>query len=91
MKEKEYNQLLKESYELKMEIEELEYIYPRFLEIDDFYFDRYGFGIKIKRPDRYIKFSKEYDDLIQRLKELREKLNLVDSKKEEYEKEVSSK
>ena len=85
MKEEEYDKFLEESYKLKNELEELEYISPRFLEIINFYFKRYGFGIKNKRPERYIKINNEYELLRKRITGLKEKLKFNSDKIEELE------
>ena len=76
-KEEKYNRFLKEIYSLSQEIEELEYISPRFLEIINFYFERYGFGTQIKKPKRYIRMEEEYNFMIERLNDLKEEKKLI--------------
>ncbi len=90
--ELEYDKLLKESYVLKMEIEELEYITPIFLEISNFYFGKYGYGYGIKKtkPDRYFEIEKEYDFIFKRLKYIKEEFKEIESKIKEYEATQSS-
>lgn len=79
MKDK-HDKLLKEIYPIKMELEELSFMQPRLLEIVNFYFDRYGFGIKNTKPKIMIKFEKEYDVLTLRFNKLKKKYFELDNK-----------
>ena len=88
--QKKYDKLVKEIYPIIMEIEELEYIFPRFLEIVNFYFGRYGFGTKIKKPNRYIQMDKEYDLMIKRLSDLKEKYKNLNCQIKEIENKITS-
>ena len=89
--EEKYNQFLKEAYSLSREIEELEYISPRFLEIVNFYFERYGFGTKIKKPKRCIRMEKEYNFMTERLNDLKEEEKLIREDIEKYDKKQEKK
>ena len=83
--EKEYYKAIKEIYPIYRELEELEFIQPRFLEIVNFYFDRYGFGIKENQPIKYIQFNKEYDLIRKRIDKLKQEHQKLNSKIKDFE------